>query len=488
MLQSETKQSPDLSIRLLSPQTPLFSGTVIHSHVVRDSHIVAASAAVRVRLLGRAKAKLVVDRGNNSKSYYRSRFAFWPESAVAAAFHRGPVHVEPGGRAAWSFALPLPIHTDAASVNAYGGSSSAKEACFLRPGGIRPGPGAGAGASGTEGLGIPEQPLPGSMYLDGRGFSKKWHGFVEYWIEAELAVDGKGSVVKAALPVQVLSPPTPGPPVRDFGLNARDLTGCVSSQRLLPGMEQAELSFKQKTQKLFNSSKVPTFHFAVNARYPTVIQMGNEATVPFLLHLTPNRNGTAEVIQDTPQTVTVKSLELELRSTSAVICPGTFDPHEASKTREMNVARVDRQYPAAGGGIVLPSGPKEEPLDLGAVVGLRVDALGRVLHGASLWRPSLGLTVLPTFVTYCVKMEHMLHWEVRLSVAGETWTCEGSQKVLILAPGEGMDGGVADAAAAASSSSAVEEVPAYDGPGEMAPAYEKVTGGKEDGPSAGEKS
>ncbi|CCF38737.1 hypothetical protein CH063_09753 [Colletotrichum higginsianum] len=298
------------------------------------------------------------------------------------------------------------------------------------------------------------------MYLDGRGFSKKWHGFVEYWIEAELVVDGKSSVVKAALPVQVLSPPTPGPPVRDFGLNARDLTGCVSSQRLLPGMEQAELSFKQKTQKFFNSSKVPTFHFAVNVRYPTVIQMGNEANVPFLLHLTPNRNGTAEVIQDTPQTVTVKSLELELRSTSAVICPGTFDPHEASKTRKMSIARVDGQYPAAGGAIVLPSGPKEEPLDLGAVLGLRVDALGR----------------------------HILHWEVRLSVAGETWACEGSQKVLILAPGEGMGGGVAEAAAVASSSSAVEEVPAYDGPGEMAPAYEKVTGGKEDGPSAGEKS
>ncbi|KAJ0155046.1 hypothetical protein CTA2_12945 [Colletotrichum tanaceti] len=508
MPQSETKQSPDLSIRLLSPQTPLFGGSLVRGHVVRDAHIVAASATVRVRLLGRAKAKLVVDRGNNSKSYYRSRFAFWPASAVAAVVHRGPVHVEPGGRVAWSFALPLPVHTDAASVNACGGSgssSSAKEACFLRPGGIRSGP--GAGASGTGGLGIPEQPLPGSTFLDGRGFSKKWHGFVEYWIEAELTVDGKSSVTKAVLPVQVLSPPTPGPPVTDFGLRARDARGCVSSQRLLPGMEEAELSFKQKTQKFFHSSKVPTFHFAVDVRCPTVIQMGSRATVPFLLHVTPDRDRTAEVVRDAPPAVTIKSLELELRSTSAVICPGTFEPHEASKTRKMNVARVNGPYyqaaaaAAAGGGhIVLPSGPKEEPLDLGAVLGLRVDALGRVLHGASLWRPSIWVTVLPTFVTYCVKMEHELHWDLRLSVAGETWACEGSQKVLILAPGEGMGGGVAEAAAmaaAASSSSAAaaaaaavkeEEVPAYDGPGEMAPAYEKVTGGKEDMPSAGEKS
>ncbi|CCF46248.1 hypothetical protein CH063_15062, partial [Colletotrichum higginsianum] len=59
MPQSEPKQSPDLSIRLLSLQTPLVGGSLIHGHVVRDSHIVAASATVRVRLLGRAKAKLV---------------------------------------------------------------------------------------------------------------------------------------------------------------------------------------------------------------------------------------------------------------------------------------------------------------------------------------------------------------------------------------------------------------------------------------------
>ncbi|GJC87607.1 hypothetical protein ColLi_10445 [Colletotrichum liriopes] len=478
MPQTESKQSPDLSIQLLNPQTPLYGGSVVLGHVVRKSHIVAPSATVRVRLLGRAKAKLVVDRGNNSTSYYRSRFNFWPDSAVTDVVHRGPVHVAPGGgeHQAWAFALALPQHTDAQSVNACGGDS-AKEACFLR-----------------SSAGIPEQPLPGSFYLDGRGFSKRWHGFVEYWIEAELVVQGKSSLVKAALPVKVFSPPTPAPPISDFGLARRNMTGCVTSQRLLPGMEQAELSFKQKTQKFFGSSKVPTFHYTLNVQCPTVVQMGSESSIPFLLHLSPNREKTTDVIEDVPQTVTIKSMHLELQSTTGIICPGTLDSHEASKTRKLCLARISSLYPTAGESIVLPSGSKEEPLDLGAVLNLRVDLLGRVLHGTSNWRESLGMTILPTFVTYCAKIEHVLHWEVHLSVAGETWKCEGGQKVLIVAPCEDMASGRAEAAAAAALSlapppPAIEEIPAYDGPGEAAPAYEKVAGGHEGGQSAaGEKS
>ncbi|KZL63635.1 integral membrane protein [Colletotrichum incanum] len=484
MPQTELKQSPDLSIQLLNPQTPLYGGSVILGHVVRKSHIVASSATVRVRLLGRAKAKLVVDRGNNSKSYYRSRFNFWPDSAVTDVVHQGPIHVAPGGgeHQAWAFALALPKHTDAQSVNACGGDR-AKEACFLRPGGR-----AGSAA------GIPEQPLPGSFYLDGRGFSKKWHGFVEYWIEAELVVQGKSSTVKAALPVKVFSPPTPAPPIGDFGLVRRNMTRCVTSQRLLPGMEQAELSFKQKTQKFFGSSKVPSFHYTLNVQYPTVIQMGSESSIPFLLHLSPNREKTTDVIEDVPQTVTIKSMHLELQSITGIICPGTLDSHEASKTRNLCLARISSLYPSTGDNIVLPYGSQEEPLDLGGILNLRVDTLGRVLHGTSNWRDSLGMTILPTFVTYCVKIEHVLRWEVHLSVVGETWKCEGSQKILILAPCEDMASERAETSAMAALSLAppppvMEEVPAYDGPNEAAPAYEKVAGGHVEGQSAvGEKS
>ncbi|OHF02517.1 hypothetical protein CORC01_02212 [Colletotrichum orchidophilum] len=486
---AERKNNLDLSIQLLHPDTPLHGGSVILGHVVRKSHIVAASATVRVRLLGRAKAKLVISRGNNSSTYY-SRFTFWPDNAVADVVHHGPVHVAPPGAGgqpvSWPFALALPTHTDARAVNACGGDS-AREACFLRPG-------LGVGA----GVGLPEQPLPGTFYFDGSGFNKSWHGFVEYWIEAELTVQGKSSIVKASMPVRVLSPPVPSPPISDFRLERQNKAGCVSSQRLLPGMMDAELSFKQKTQKFFGSSKVPTFHYVLDVQYPTVIQLGNESSIPFLLHVTPNRDRTSDVIGDVPQTVTIEQMELELLTTTSIICPGTLDPHGASKTRKICLARLNQLFKAVEGNIVVPSGAKEVPLDLGAALDLRVDALGRLVHGQRNGAGAFGQTVVPTFVTYCVKVEHVLHWQVRLSVAGESWKWEGNQKLLVLAPDEGTARGstraTATASAAVASSSvapppALEEAPAYDGPSEAAPAYEKIPGGAgEEASAAGGKS
>ncbi|KXH69604.1 hypothetical protein CSAL01_13505 [Colletotrichum salicis] len=479
----ERKNNIDLSIQLLHPDKPLHGGSVILGHIVRKSHIVAANVTVRARLLGRAKAKLVISRGNSQKSYYRSRFNFWHEGAITDVVHYGPVHVAPraeGQPVSWPFALALPTHTDARAVNACGGNS-AKEACFLHSG------------FGTQvGAGLPEQPLPGTFYFDGSGFNKSWHGFVEYWIEAELTVQGKSSILKAAMPVRVFSPPVPSPMISDFRLERRNKTGCVSSQRLLPRMTDAELSFKQKTQKFFGSSKVPTFHYTLDVQYPTVIQLGNESTIPFLLHLTPSRDRTSDIIEDVPQMVTIEQMELELQTTKGIVCPGTLDPHDASKTRKLCLARLKHLFQAPDSKVVVPSGPKEVPLDLGAVLDLRVDALGRLLFGQRNGAGSFGQTVLPTFVTYCLKIEHVLHWEVKLSVAGETWKCEGDQKLLVLAPDEDTACGRTRASAVASSSSAqpppAEEVPGYNEPSEATPAYEKVVGGGEGAWAIGGKS
>ncbi|EFQ30169.1 hypothetical protein CGRA01v4_00449 [Colletotrichum graminicola] len=455
----------------MPPPARLHGGSVVEGQVIRRLHIVAPSATVVVRLHGRAKAKLSVDRGNNDKSHYRGRFDFWPGEAVCEVLHRGPIHIAPGAgeHQAWTFTLTLPTYTDGRYINATR-SSSARQACFLPL---------------ADGAGeIPGTPLPGSFYLDCRGFSKSWHAFVEYWIEAELSVQGKGPVARAVLPIKVFSPPTPAPPISDFGLARRTISGCVTSQRLFPGMEEAQLSLKQKTHKFFGSSKVPAFHFTLDVRSPTVIQMGNDTSIPFLLQLRPDGERTTDAIRDVPQTVTIQSMKLEIQSRDEVICPGTLSPHEVGGTLTKCIARIDGFYPQRHK-IVMSSGPKEEPLDLGAVLNLRVDALGRVLHGGGEWRESTGREVLPTFVTYCIKIQHTLHWKMQLSMAGESWRCQGAQRLLILAPCEDMASGRVETSAMAALSlvpppPVVEEAPAYDGPKEAAPAYEKVGGDGED--------
>ncbi|WYZ33757.1 hypothetical protein EsH8_I_000033 [Colletotrichum jinshuiense] len=430
MPQTEVKQSLDLSIELLEPQTRLYGGSVILGHVVRRSHIVAPLVTIIVRLLGRAKAKVsYIDEG--LYNYDRTRFNFWPESAITNVIHEGPIHIAPGGNEhqAWAFALTLPTHTDARYLDASVGYNE-KEACFLPP----------SGRLGPAGR-IPEQPLPESFYFVHHKSSYEWHGFVEYWIEAEMVLQGKGPVVKATLPVNVLSLPTPVPPINSFGLVRSEITGCVRTQRLLPGMEQEELSFRQKTQKFFGSSKVPTFHYTLSVQYPTVIQMGSNSSIPFLLNINPNKEKTTGIIKDLPQIVTLQNIQLELRSTTSVFFTNTTNSYKRKKKQKMLLVRRSSLIPAHEDKMVLPSGGNEEPLDLGAVLDLRVDALGQVLHGTTKVWDCLGMKVSPTFLTYCVKVEHVLRWEMHLSVAREMWKCGGMEKVIILKPQHSVQDG-----------------------------------------------
>ncbi|KAJ0359427.1 hypothetical protein COL26b_014362 [Colletotrichum chrysophilum] len=440
------KRSNDLSIQLVNPATPLYPGSVILGHIVRKSHIVAPNATIRVRLLGRAKAKLVIDRGNNSKSYYRSRFNFWREGAIADVVHHGPIHVAQGTgeEQSWPFALALPTHTDAAAVNA-GLSENERAACFLHA------PGDPQGK-----LGVPEQPLPGSFFFEHSGFGKSWHGFFEYWLEAELRVEGKSKIIEATMPLR----------------------------RLIPGMEDAKLSFKQKSQKFFGSSKVPNFHFSMRVEYPTQIQLGNPYTIPFRLRIIPNREKSSDVIQDVPQKAYVKSATLEMHSTVGVICPGTFDSHEGSKTRKLCIGRTNK-FVNEVDGFEVPCAPKEDVLDLGAILGLQIDARGSVV-GASKFGGGTLETISPTYTTYCVRLSHVLHWEVKLSIGGESWECGWQNRIVVHPPvEEALSGGVGAASAGMATLSLEpppppidEAVPAYEGPGTAAPAYEKVAVGQ----------
>ncbi|GJD01374.1 class II aldolase and Adducin domain-containing protein [Colletotrichum higginsianum] len=426
----------DLSIQLLDPGTLLHPGSVILGHIIRKSEIAAPLATVSVRFLGRAKAKLAVSDVDNGMIYYRSRFNLWSDSAVVDVVHEGPVDVSPGdgNSQSWPFTLELPTHTDAGLVNA-SEEDNARKACFLRP------PGAAEAAAG-----VPAQPLPGTFYYDHSGSSKHWQGFVEYWIQAELVEHGKRSkVVQAALPVRVSPPPSPAPPISDLRLMTRKVAGSVSSQRLMPGMETAELSFRHKTLRLFGSSKVPTFHYTLHVQYPTVFQLGSMSTIPLLVHVTPNKEKTSDVIENVTRTVSLKFAGLELRTTTSVICPDKPEPYLASKTQKFPLSQISDFLRPVEGTVVLPCGPNEEPLDLGAVMGVQVDARGRFTSAPRhrLSCSTTNPTVLPSFTTYCVKVEHALYWEVQISVAGELWRGQGNQEILLLPPCEDASGSAA---------------------------------------------
>ncbi|CAI0645304.1 unnamed protein product [Colletotrichum noveboracense] len=419
-----------LSIELLDPSVPSFPGSVIGGHIVRKAPLDAPSATVRARLLGRAKAKLVSDNGN-SKSTYSSRFPFWDESDISDIVHEGAIDTGAEESLSWPFSLKIPTDVSEKAVNR-GLKDKEKRDYFIKA------------PLKTDGAAeIPGQPLPGTFHYSNSGFSKKWHGYVEFWIEATITVKSTkervGKTFQATLPIRVNSKPPPWPPISDFELTTRKCPGCVSSHRLVPGMEQAELSFKQKTRKFFGSSKVPSLNYAVEMKCPAVIQLGNPATIPFTLSAIPNWEKTSEVIANVPQVMTIKSVTVEIETTTSIICPGTLDTHSADKSWKMLLAKTSQDVEPVDGSLALTCGSNEKPLDLGAVLGVKLDVLGRVIdaHTGKFAGPA-GVKIEPSYLTYCMKVEHMLLWEIKFVVGEESWGCSGKQKLRVLPQSLGL--------------------------------------------------
>lgn len=126
-------------------------------------------------------------------------------------------------------------------------------------------------------------------------------GLHRIYIEAILRFQRKGSwhEVTAMMPVQILAF-NPNPPVVDFHLQCTSRWGSVCTQRLVPGMENAELSKTEKMKKLFDARSVPAFCFRLNVSLPSVIQLGRDP-IPVLMRLIPNWTNTSEIIRNVRQ-------------------------------------------------------------------------------------------------------------------------------------------------------------------------------------------
>ncbi|KAF0321123.1 hypothetical protein GQ607_011730 [Colletotrichum asianum] len=438
----ETREGPDLSIHLLEPSAPLYPGSVIRGHVTRKSHIVAASATVRICLIGDSAARLQVQQGR-SVVILGAGFEFWSRNAVSQVIHRGPVHIAPDSDTAsqtWPFTLVIPKHTDGKALNS-GLRKIEREASYLRapgdPNAKQP---------------LPEQPLPatwGMNVCDG-------YGFVEYYLEAEILLEGKKvEPIEATLPVRVVSRPAPAL-ITDFELQGTTTAGCVTSHRLAPGMEHAELTFNQKRQMFLGSKRVPVWYFNLRVECASVIQLGNPASIPFRLKVTPDRAKSSEILQDVPQKVYLTNAVISLISTGRVSCPGSGEVHEGTSTTTLPLGRT---IASETGSPLIPSAAGESALDLGALLDASADP---ALHEQRRHYP-----LKPDYTTYCFSLSHTLKWEFHLVIAGESWECSGSQRVVVLPAAEGAE---------AEDAGVAEEPPAYDGPSGSAPAYENVIG------------
>ena len=412
MPRTELKTSPELSIKLDDPVASHYPGETVTGEIIRRIHTVSTRAWITIRLYGRTKSKLTIRRnnGNNTTTHhYRGRFNLFGPGEICQKVYDGPVHIPPGGGPqTWRFALIIPTGPSPRSVK----MENLQDRSFLP----------------LNDADIAASSLPPTFAFESAGWRERFHCFVEYYLEAEFRQENSSHIAKAAVPIPIPTASIPYP-FEKFDLNTRKYPGCIKSQRLIPGMENAELSFRQKTQKLFGSSKVPQFSFSVQVDYPTTIQMQNPNPISFKIRIVPDRARTSDVILDVPQTIKLTSLSMEIEATTSIICDATFSARTANATEKHNFAN---RVPLLGNRspITISPDPDAKALDLGALLELSLHPQHASVGGRAL--PQFG-RLYPSFVTYNIKHSHRLRWQLILEAAGESAKFTGEQAVSILA-------------------------------------------------------
>lgn len=459
-----------------SAEQPCRPGDVITGRITRSVPGVSPRATVTLRLLGRAKTKITVTHSNGQStthSHYRNRYPFFDPTQTRQFLHDGPLHLPLGAHGGappltWPFAVTMPLHPSPSAVRS---ENTSPDVAFLS---LQP-------------EAIAAAPLPASFAASGSQGNTYFETYVEYHLEAELLDSGShGRAVTAVMPIYVRAPPLPPTPITDFAVQRRCLPGGISKYRLVPGLETAELSFKQKTRQLLGSSKVPMFSFVMQVDCPAILQLGHPAPIPFAMRIVPHRTRTSEVIRDVEQTVSLISLDIVVKACTETVAPTTFSKHYASDTVKhyislpVGASRMmmnpspsppppllddDGSAPGEEGsdeasssppaavqpgqppfGIVIPSGwddgqassPPPPLLDVGAAMDFRLFSTHATAFGQTIARTGTQGPISPAFTTYCIRHGAMLKWKAQIEVAGQIEKFEAQQAVTILGPSESL--------------------------------------------------
>lgn len=420
----------------VADQTRFRAGDTIVGAVHRATHCVDSDATLTVKFWGRTKVKIRKSNGQTT-STYRSRYNFWGDRdpAVNIVVYRGPIHLPRDATEplTWPFALRIPSQLSHTVI------TQERMEGFLKPG-------ASAAAH-----------LPGTYVFHYDGFwSTNFEAYVEYHLEATLR-DSKGHTFECRLPIYMEGASSPIP-ITDFGLECqRGMSVVLTGHRLDPALATAKLTFSQKAQQVFGSSKVPTLTFQVTAHTPTVLQLENPNLVPFHVKGALVKERTSQSLQELAHSIVITRFVLKLRANMEALAPGTFSNHEEGDDESWKLVEyssavlphVNTNTAAAsdstsdvknvsGSGeraekrqlyaepppdvdtLLLPLDSAPFPLDLGQALNIRVPG-------------SVGSRrVTPSFTTFNIRNKHQLSWEMTVQTAEEHATLSGKHDVHVM--------------------------------------------------------
>ncbi|OJJ80418.1 uncharacterized protein ASPGLDRAFT_872637 [Aspergillus glaucus CBS 516.65] len=412
----------DLQIDLASPPGWTFApGDTVIGTVLRRSHIVAPQATVKLSLVGHVRTK-ITPNGSSSRGYYRAHWYLFSTTTTQVLFE-GPLHVPKDSsngkdESSWSFSLPIPMKP---ADSALGGHYN-KE-------GFLP----------QDKYGIAQHTLPGTFITCNNDWNHSSEGCVEYYLEARLQYHQRGSYNFDRATVPIIMRPQAPIVFPDCDLQRHTIDQIFRSQRLLPGMERADRTFRQKTQRLLGSSKVPRAHYSVEIGLPRVIQLDNRSPIPLTLNIVPpsQQGMTSSIgVQNAGMRVRLNWVKMSIKSTTTLLAPRDArklltksDAHSVNHNLNLERAFRDLDVPIE---FSIDKTRDNGPVNIGSMFQLVLRSNG--LKAGNRRLASVPYPYIqPDLVTYNIRHSHTLEMEVSLTIAGERHTIPVSGDVMILA-------------------------------------------------------
>lgn len=405
------KGSPDFKFDVAAPAGWFYAaGDKIIGSLIRHTPIVTPEATITLSLLGRIKTKITESKSNNSRTHYRSEALLAKTDQVILS--RQPLHLPQGSGAplCWEFAVEIPTEPLQSVRQGFTPRTSFVPLDRDHPA---------------------HHTLPGSFFSSRDGITVSSSGFVEYYLKAQLRYTFKGSskTVEAIWPFR-LNHPVEGTSEQLSKLNCLSIFQTIQSQRLLPGMQHADLSFKQKTQKLFGSSKVPKLVFNMRIYHPTAIQIDNPQPIPIILEILPLPDQTSSSIED--QSIVINWVRMCLHQRTSVLAPSNFLTDHAHDDRHPSSAHLNLEsaFQRLESPLVISTREKgEKKVNIGETFQLVFRSNGM----ASGSRFLNAVAPIPDFTTYSIQHTNAVEWKVSYSVAGETETVKASSTLKVIA-------------------------------------------------------
>lgn len=398
----------NLGIALEGGRNRFVPGDTIIGEVTRQTQTVSPSAAVIISLHGRILTEQTVTRNDHTRTY-RGNFTLIDDRKFTFKLFEGPLHIPAGSSPhTWPFAVTIPTGVDP-QVLAPG---VPQEQSYLP---LNP--------EALAGHGLPS-------YF--KGFPDDWASpdlFVDYHLKAELQHIGQGEeeTHNATMPILIHNP-NRQPPIADFQMKNASRFTIIKSQRLLPGMEEAKLSFSQHTAKFFHSSSVPSFVCNVEVGVPGVIQIGHSDGIPFSVRVVPDWRKTSEEIRGVPQKVKLTKMLVEIQAHMNFLCEGRFGGVYTGAKHTWDDLRVERLLFAHGKTIYIPCTDEYPAIDVGAILNLQFDEVRLDDRGIEY----VSDKIVPDFLTYSINRTHTIKWEIEGEIADEDFKIAGNSDIVVL--------------------------------------------------------